>query len=63
MTDGFKPIEEVRSIRCSCGTQLTLSKDHLLDLLEFDTIRPYCDECKTYLKISRIGGRYFIRES
>lgn len=55
MIDGFKPIEEVRS--------LTLSKDHLLDLLEFDTIRPYCDECKTYLKISRIGGRYFIRES
>lgn len=63
MKNKFEPIGEIRDIRCSCGIRLTLSKDQLLDLLEFDTIRPTCIECNRGLKISRIRGGYFIRDN
>ena len=62
MKNEFEHVESIRDIRCSCGIQLTLSRDQLLDLLEFDTIRPICIDCKMGLKISRIRGEYFIRE-
>lgn len=63
MKNKFEPIGEIMDIRCSCGIHLILSKDQLLDLLEFDTIRPTCIECNKLLKMSRIRGGYFIRDN